>query len=123
MAGRMSTHRVPRTPPAPIPLCRSGRGRRDLHVVSHPHRAFGHLVVLAPGTVVVIGGDPADLAPATRTRGRAQGIQKLIHGARAACGWGDEEVIEVAGDGSSQRPEVRTVVGQADRGTARVTNQ
>src|SRR5664280_1363277 len=41
----------------------------------------------------------------------------------AACGWGDEEVIEVAGDGSSQRPEVRTVVGQADRGTARVTNQ
>jgi hypothetical protein len=91
--------------------------------VSHPHRAFGHLVVLAAGTVVVIRGDPADLAPATRTRDRAQGIQKDIHGARATCGRGDEQVIEVAGDGSSQRPEVGAVMGQADLLTALVANQ
>jgi len=83
----------------------------DLHVVGHPHGALRDLVVLAPGTVVVIGGDPANLGPATLTCDGPQGLQEFIHGTRAACGGSDEEVIEVACDGSSQRSEVGTVAG------------
>src|SRR5918995_4428206 len=88
---------------------------RDGHVVRHPRRRDGDLVISRSGPGVVSRRDPPDDAPAPSGSLVPHRVEERIDGTRAAGRPIDEQVVQVSADAAVERADERAQVRDPHR--------